>query len=168
MIRWIAAFALAMAAFGLAFAGVSALTVADTELKAAPDDGSATLAELAEGTAVELGPRQGAWYAVAGDDGEGWLRMLSVRLTGTSERPGDSGVRSLLQVGRTDATVTTGVRGLTAEELRRATENRAALNEMAAMQPAAQAIDAFAREGGLASVEVADPDPGQSRRRGRR
>lgn len=142
-------------------------TVSDTELKEQPDDGSETLLELTEGAEIILGQRKGAWYSARADEESGWLRMLSVRLSSTATRPGDSGVRSLLQVGRTDATVTTGVRGLTVEELRNARENRAALEVMAAQQPTPEEIDEFARAGALTARQVDEPEA-QSRRRGRR
>lgn len=142
-------------------------TVSKTELKALPDDGSDTLLELTEGAEIIIGQRKGAWYAARAGEESGWLRMLSVRLSSTTTRPGDSGVRSLLQVGRSDATVTTGVRGMTVEELRNARENRAELEVMAEQQPTAEEIDAFAQAGALTARQVDDPEP-QDRRRGRR
>lgn len=168
MIRFLLGFVAGIGGAGMVLAGAAALTVLDTELKEQPDDASPTLIELAEGTALELGPRQGPWYEASLEAESGWVRMLNVRLSSGEQRPGGSGVRSLLQVGRTDATVTTGVRGLTVEQLRNAHENRAALAEMAAMQPEPGDIEAFATDGELSARTVDDPEPPRRGRRGQR
>ena len=159
MIRSLLGFIVGLASAGVVVAGVTALTVVDTDLKEQPDDASLTLVELAEGSVVELGNRQGAWYEASTESASGWMRMLNVRLSSGQQRPGGAGVQSLLQVGRTDATVTTGVRGLTVEDLKHARENRAALQTMAAMQPASEDVDAFAADGELFPGEVDDPEP---------
>lgn len=142
--------------------------VQDTELKGEPDPGSATLRSLEEGSQVFLGERRGAWYAAATDLDQGWLRMLAVRLASGESRPGESGVRSLLNVGRSDATVTTGVRGMTADDLMAAQEDREALERMVAAQPEPESVAAFGLAGGLEVREVEEPDEPPRRRRSRR
>lgn len=142
--------------------------VQDSELKGEPDPSSPTLMLLEEGTPVSLGERRGAWYAAYTEEAEsGWLRLLSVRLATGERRPGDSGVRSLLNVGRSDATVTTGVRGLTAEQIMAAEEDRDALERMIAIQPEPDAVSAFGMAGGLDAREVEDPEEPPRRRRRR-
>jgi hypothetical protein len=146
-----------VAALAGVLAGTAAVTVQDAELKEGPDAASMTLKSLAGGTAVVLGERRGGWYAVSVDETAGWLRMLNVRMAGDGRTSGAAGLGALLQVGRSEATVSTGVRGLTAADLQAAVEDRDALARLAAMQPAAEDVDSFADEGRLIPRRVDGP-----------
>ncbi len=98
-----------------------------TELKKSADASAATLAKLPPGTAVEVGERSGAWYQVKSAQGEGWVRMLNVRLgSAGAARGGDSalsGLAALNKASRSETTVATGIRGLSKENLQRARED---------------------------------------------
>lgn len=101
--------------------------IKESELKAKPFADAGTLAVLKNKTALELQSRQGAWVEVKTTSGQsGWVRMLNVR-TG-SGKSGDSGVGAfarLFKTGSSGNTVSTGVKGLSAEDLRSAAPNAA-------------------------------------------
>lgn len=98
----------------------------DTELKAKPVIDAATLAALPARSAVTILERRGGWLRVASGRTEGWVRLLHV----SSQPPG--GRASTAQeletaarvatgrAGTGNIVVTTGIRGLSEEQLRQA------------------------------------------------
>lgn len=127
-------------------------TTAATELKQAPNTSSATISQLSAGQALQIGTRQGAWYQVKTPQGEGWVRMLSVRLQGGSARGGESamsGLASLAQASRSNTTVATGVRGLSREQLQQSQEDPAEVARMNQFQVSAGEARQFAQAAGL-------------------
>lgn len=154
-----------MKSFILAFAGLftvgavhaeSALTVRATELQAQSQSDAATLATLSQNTKVDVLRRSGAWSEIKTAAGlTGWVRMLALKFDadGGSQTaaPAKSSanplgaLNSLLSTGRTSntATVTTGVRGLSEEDLQNAQANPDELQKaqkFAADKGAAQAF----------------------------
>jgi hypothetical protein len=111
-----------------------ATVIRATDLKQAPANDSATLAALAENTALEALERKGGWTRVKGDAGEGWVRMLALRFGGAAPaKPGASGLTQLFNVARTGTSgtqVTTGVRGLDADQIAAAQPNPAELAKL--------------------------------------
>lgn len=110
-----------------ALAAEGGYTARATELKQEPFIDAPTLGKLPVKSRVEILGRRGGWLKVKADGGEGWLRMLSLRMDPRAEpeggRKGDLGIGSLVNVARTGssgATVTTGVRGLSEEDLKNA------------------------------------------------
>jgi hypothetical protein len=107
-------------------AGQVAYTVRSTEIKQRPFSDAATVATLAEKAGVNILARQGGWVRINSDQGNGWVRMFSLRSDSAVKKPGDSGLQSLLNVARSGSsgiTVATGVRGLTEEDLKNAQPN---------------------------------------------
>ncbi len=128
-------------------------TTVATELKSAPNASSATVQQLSAGQALQIGTRQGAWYQVKTAQGEGWVRMLNVRLQGSTASRGGastmSGLASLAQASRSNTTVATGVRGLSREQLQNAQEDPAEVARMNQYQVSAEEARQFAQAGGL-------------------
>ena len=128
-------------------------TTAATELKQAPNAGSTTISQLSAGQTLQIGTRQGAWYQVKTPQGEGWVRMLSVRLQGGGAAHGGestlSGLASLAQASRSNTTVATGVRGLSREQLQDAQEDPAEVARMNQYQVNAGEARQFAQAAGL-------------------
>lgn len=112
----------------------TAITARDTELKKEPFSDAATLATLPSRTAVEIIRRQGGWTQVKPATQEkGWVRMLALRMGNGAAKSGDSGLGALFNVARSGSsgtTVTTGVRGLSEEDLRNARPNPEELKRM--------------------------------------
>ena len=123
-----------------------------TELKSAPEPAATTLSQLAPGSIVQVGERSGGWYKVSTPQGEGWVRMLSLRI-GTNPpaqgAPLGSGLTSLHQASRSNTTVATGVRGLTREELKTAQEDLVELDTMEQFTVSQQDAYRFAQTAGL-------------------
>jgi hypothetical protein len=127
-----------------AHAGQVAYTVRSTEIKQQPYSDAATVATLGEKAGVDILARQGGWVKINSGQGNGWVRMFSLRSDSSVKKPGDSGLQSLLNVARSGSsgiTVATGVRGLTEEDLNNAQPNPgefAKLQSFAANKPKAE------------------------------
>lgn len=103
-----------------------------TDLKAKPFSDSATLASLAENRKVEMLVRQSSWTQIKTQGATGWVKMLSLRLDDPAapKKSGDSGLGTLFTVaatGSSGSTTTTGVKGVTEENLKNAQPNPQAL-----------------------------------------
>ncbi|HEY8251736.1 MAG TPA: SH3 domain-containing protein [Burkholderiales bacterium] len=138
-----------------------ATVIRATELKQEPASDSATLAALAENAAVEVLERKSGWTRVKAQPGEGWVRMLALRFGGTaSAKPGATGVTQLFNVARTGSSgtqVTTGVRGLDAEQIANAQPNPAELAKLEKFAADRDAAAGFAAQGKLSATAVAYP-----------
>jgi hypothetical protein len=132
-----------------------------TDLKHEPASDSATLAALAENTAVEVLERKSGWTRVKAQPGEGWVRMLALRFGGTAPaKPGATGLTQLFSVARTGTSgtqVTTGVRGLDAEQIANAQPNPAELAKLETFASDREAAAGFATQGKLSATAVAYP-----------
>jgi hypothetical protein len=138
-----------------------ATVIRASDLKQDPATDAATIASLPENTAVDALERKGGWTRVKAAGAEGWVRMLSLRYGGAAPaKPGASGATQLFNVARTGTSgtqVTTGVRGLDAEQIVNAQPNPnelAKLQNFAAARPAAES---FATQGKLEPQSVAYP-----------
>lgn len=142
-----------------------ATAIRATELRAAPATDAAVLAPLAESARVDVLERKGGWTRVRTAAGaEGWVRMLALRHAGGGEaKQGDSGIVQLLNVARSGTSgtqVTTGVRGLDAEQLANAKPNAAELQKMQGYAAGKDAAAGFAASGKLQSRSVGYPREG--------
>ena len=139
-----------------------ATVIRAAELKQEPASDSATVAPLAESTAVDALERKGGWTRVKAGGNEGWVRMLSLRFGSGTAKPGDSGVSQLFNAARTGTSgtqVTTGVRGLDAQMLANAQPNPAELAKLKDFAVERGAAAGFAAEGSLSSKPVEYPKP---------
>jgi hypothetical protein len=136
--------------------------VRTTELKKSPATDAPTVAELAPTTLVDALERRGGWTRIKAQAGEGWVKMLALRYgaTGPGRRSGDSGLSQLFNVARTGSSgtqVTTGVRGLDAEQIANAAPNAVELKKMQGFAASADAAAKFAAQGKLKPVAVEEP-----------
>ena len=137
-----------------------ATVIRATDLKKEPATDSATVAPLAENTAVEVLERKSGWTRVKTPGGEGWVRMLSLRLGGAAAKPGASGLTQMFNVARTGTSgtqVTTGVRGLDAEQIANAQPNPAELAKLEKFAADRDAATGFASQGKLSPTSVDYP-----------
>jgi hypothetical protein len=147
----------------LALAEPAALTRA-TELKKEPATDAVKVADLAENTMVDAMERQGGWIRVRTQGGaEGWVKLLALRYGGPgAARPGDSGLSQAFNVARTGASgtqVTTGVRGLEAEQIANARPNPGELAKMGGYAADRDSAAGFASEARLEPRSVPYPQP---------
>jgi Bacterial SH3 domain len=151
-------FFLSLALFSsLAFAE-PATVIRATELKKEPATDAATVAQLAENTAVDALERRSGWTRVRTQGAEGWVKMLTLRYgeAGAAKR-GDTGLSQLFNVARTGTSgtqVTTGVRGLDEAQLKTAQPNGAELKKLDAFSANAAAAGSFAAKGKLQATRV--------------
>ena len=127
-------------------------TTVATELKSTPDAGGSTISQLPAGQAVQIGERKGAWYQVKTSQGDGWVRMLNVRLQSSGAKSGAStmsGLAALGQATRSNTTVATGVRGLSRKDLQQAQEDPAEVAKLNQYKVSADEARKFAQAGGL-------------------
>ena len=138
-----------------------ATVIRSAELKQQPASDAATVATLAENTAVEAFERKSGWTRVKTASGEGWVRMLSLRFGGAAAaKSGSSGVSQLFNVARTGSSgtqVTTGVRGLDEQQLATAQPNPAELAKLDGFAADRDAAASFAAQGKLEAQSVGYP-----------
>jgi hypothetical protein len=144
-----------------AWAQDQAFTNRATELKEKGDAQSKTVASLAENTAVKVLGRGGGYTQVEANGQRGWVRAFHLRFPATIEK-GESGgglasFTSIFGGGREQkqATIgTTGIRGLSPEDLKNAAPDAAALAKAQSYRSDKPAAERFARDGKLADVKV--------------
>jgi len=139
-----------------------ATLVRAAELKRAPASDAEAVAQLAQDARVDAGERRGGWVKVIDASGaSGWVKLLWLRYGGTGEsKRGDSGISQLFNVARTGSSgtqVTTGVRGLDAEQLANAQPSPQQLEKLERYAVGDDAARAFAQQGKLESNSVDYP-----------
>jgi hypothetical protein len=136
-----------------------------TELKQQPATDAPAAGQLAETAKVDTLERRGGWTRVKAAGGaEGWVRMLALRYAGAGEaKQGDAGIAQMLSVARSGTSgtqVTTGVRGLDAEQLANAKPNAAELRKMEGYGASKDNAEGFAANGKLRAQRVDFPKEG--------
>jgi hypothetical protein len=145
-----------------------AQTMRAVELQAQAQSDASTLATLPPNTKVDVLRRSGAWSEIKTASGQtGWVRMFSLKLepgatapTGGTTSSGAANpigaLGNLLASGRSTntATVTTGVRGLSEEDLKNAQANPAELGKMQKFATDKAAAQAFAQHNKLTPAKV--------------
>jgi len=145
-----------------AYAAESGYTFKPIEVKDKPFLDAVTVVTLPEKTQVEIVTRQGAWMQVrTRDKQQGWVRMLSVRLGSPDQKPqGGGNLLSAIAIASrprptTTATVTTGVRGFSEEDLAKAAPNAAELAKMKGFAATAADAQQLAAQGKLEPRQIA-------------
>jgi hypothetical protein len=106
-----------------------AVTVKQVELRATPAADAKSLLSVPANTTVDLVKREGAWVQLKSGRVTGWAKLFDIRLpaagsTATKGGAGNSMSQTLnLAAGSRGTSVTTGVRGLDADMLRKAVPN---------------------------------------------
>ncbi|MEO7743081.1 MAG: SH3 domain-containing protein [Usitatibacter sp.] len=147
----------------------AAFTNRATELKERAAADARTVANLSEGAPVKVLERGGGgWTRIDAGGQQGWIRVFHLRFAAVAQASPDSGggvlgnVTSALGFGRDrskGATVaTTGIRGLSPEDLKNASPDNAALAKMQSYRADKGSAERFARDGKLAEVSVDLPE----------
>lgn len=135
-----------------AIAAESGTALKADAIRAEPYGDAKTVATLAVGDKVDILKKQGGWLQVKSAKGKGWVRMLSIRKgeakKGSGEAAGLLGLASG-RAGTGKIVATTGIRGLSEEDLRAAkfNEQEVALAESYAVKKAD--AQKFAKQGKL-------------------
>jgi hypothetical protein len=153
-------FIVLLAAANAAYAE-SARTIRATELHAESQSDATTLATLPENTMLEVLARRGAWSQVKAGTQTGWVRMLNLRFdakagASTPASGSSNPLGGLLASGRTSnsGTDTTGVRGMTEEDLNKAQANPAEFQKMQSYATDKNAAVAFGKRSKLTTATV--------------
>jgi len=136
-----------------------AVTIKPVDLKSKAASDAKTIASLPINTMVDLVKREGAWVQLRSGKDLGWAKLFDIRLAGANTGPAKGGGSQLGQVlglasGQRGASVTTGVRGLDEDMLRRATPNAAEFNKLASYASSKEQAQAFAKAGNLQARTV--------------
>ena len=157
--------AAALAVTTAAGAGEPGVVLKADEIKAEPFRDAKTVGSLGAGDKVDIVDKQGGWYQVTSGKGKGWVRMLSVR-RGEARKGGEdaSGVVGLAtgRAGTGRVVATTGIRGLSEQELKAAKFNEAELKKAESYAVSRGDAQKFAADGKLAAKRV-EYLPGQGR-----
>src|ERR1043165_4446717 len=98
----------------------------NVDLMSAPYSDAKTAGSLSANTRVDVLERKGAWVNVTTADKNGWVKLYQVRIGEGPEKQGSSGLNQLWNVGQTGRSgtqgivATTGIRGMSAEQLKQA------------------------------------------------
>jgi hypothetical protein len=142
-----------------------------TELKDRGAADAATVASLPENTPVKVLARGGGWTHVEAGGKSGWVRVFHLRFPSSVESGGSSSASgglgalgSALGFGGTKTSeerlATTGIRGLSTEDVKNASPNPVELQRMQSYRADRGAAERFAREAKLAEARI--PAPGES------
>ena len=132
-----------------------AVTIKAVELKAKAASDAKTIASLPANTTVDLVKREGAWVQLKSGKDLGWAKLFDIRLASaqTSPAKGSAGKNigdtvGLLS-GARGASVTTGVRGLDEDMLRRAVPSAEQYNLLVSYASTKAQAQAFGKAGNL-------------------
>jgi hypothetical protein len=142
---------------GTAFAGEAGSALKGTEIRAEPYRDAKQVGSLASGDKVEILRREGGWYEVKSSKGSGWVHMLNIRRGDATKRSIDAqGIVGLAtgRGGTGQVVATTGVRGLTEEELKKAKFNESELKKVESFTATEKEVRKFATEAKLVEQKV--------------
>jgi len=135
----------------------SGILLKDTDLRHEPLGSAEVVKQLPANQKVEVTSRQGAWAAVTAADGsQGWIRILNLR-TGTGEkaRSGFGAMASMFTTGSSGKSASTGVKGLTADQLRKAKPNYPDADALSGLAVSNEDAETFGQDGKLQSITLA-------------
>lgn len=155
----------------LLFASLPALLLANVSLAA--ETGSALKADnlrfepfadakvtgaLGRGDSLEILNKKGAWLQVKSKNNTGWVRLLSVKRGNSTSSNNAAGVLAAAsgRAGTGQVVSTTGIRGLSAEELKAAKFNGAEVTAMEGYTQSAEQGREFANAGKLKTVSFSN------------
>lgn len=146
-----------------AWAQEQAFTNRSTDLKDRGASDAKTLATLPANTAVKVIARGGAWTHVEANGQGGYVNVFALRFPASVDSTSSSGgigsaLTGFFGGGRSQSSkttiATTGIRGLSPEDLQNASPDPAALAKAESYRADKSTAEHFARDGKLASVKV--------------
>ncbi len=144
-------------ATGLARAEESGTALKAVEIKGEPFRDAERIGSLKAGNKVEILKRQAGWFQIKSANGSGWVRMLSIRRGEARKRTVDAeGILGLAsgRAGTGRVVATTGIRGLSEEDLKTAKFNEKELKKTESFAVTAREAQEFAAQGKLAAQKV--------------
>ena len=152
--KWLL-FALLLPAMSIA-AELGTALKADT-LRVEPFSDAKTVGNIAKNETVEIISKKGAWLQIKTQKNTGWVRIFSVKRGIASNTNQAKGVYDVASGRASTGKVisTTGIRGLSAEELKAAKFNEEEMKKLENFAVSAEDSQKFAKAGGLKTVQFA-------------
>lgn len=125
-------------------------------LKAEPYSDAKNSGTLTKNESLEIIKKKGSWLQVKTKKNTGWVRLLSVKRTSSTT----SSLKGAMDVangrsGTGKVVSTTGIRGLSAEELKTAKFNEPEMKKLESYVVSQKDAEKFAKAGGLSATKVA-------------
>ena len=139
----------------ITFAGEAGTALKADILRAEPFADAKTSGNLNKNDAVDILSKKGAWLQVKSKSASGWVRILSVKRGGASTSGSNIADIASGRAGTGKVVATTGIRGLSAEELKAAKFNKDEMKKMESHAVSASDAQKFASAGGLSSTQLA-------------
>ena len=129
---------------------------ADT-LRTEPFSDAKSVGGLIKNERVEILQKKGAWLQVKTKKSNGWVRLLSVKQGNASSNNQLSGAIDVAtgRAGTGKVVSTTGIRGLSAEELKAAKFNEIEMSKLEGFAVNSNESAKFANAGGLSASQLA-------------
>lgn len=147
---------LALASPIYAAAGETGTALKTDSIRAEPFADAKTVGSLNKNDSVEILTKKGAWLQVKSKKTSGWVRLLSVKRGGASSGSGLKGAVDVAsgRAGTGKVVSTTGIRGLSAEELKAAKFNEEEMKKMESYAVSGSDAQSFASAGGLGKTQL--------------
>lgn len=144
---------------GLTLAAEMGTALKADSIRTEPYTDAKTTGKVSRGDKLEILTKKGAWLKVKTSKTSGWVRLLSVK-RGTSTTGGANQAAGVLNMatgraGTGQVVATTGVRGLSEEELKGAKFNEAEVKALEGYTQSAEQGQKFASGGGLKAIKFA-------------
>jgi len=140
--------------YQLAGAAESVVVAADSPLLEAPNSSAKVVTQLKQGMTGEVLARKGAWVNLRTAGGTGWTNSFNVRDAGAPAPAAKAAPGGLFGAPRSKTTATIGIRGLEAEDLRKANVDPQQLNLLDGYAASKQDAESAARASGLSPARV--------------
>jgi len=139
---------------GMSVAAEKGSALKNDSLRSEPFADAKVTGSLARGESLEIIKKQGAWLQVKSAKGSGWVRLLSVKRGTASTSNQAAGVLAVAsgRAGTGQVVSTTGVRGLSEQELKAAKFNEEEVKTLESYTLSADKGRAFAKAGNLNSI----------------
>ncbi len=140
-----------------AFAAEAGTALKADDIKAEPFQDAKKTGSLAVGDRVDILKKNGGWFQIKSARGSGWVRMLSIRRGEAKKAGGGAGDVLGLASGRAGTgkvVATTGIRGLSEEELKGARFDEAQVRRMESFAVNRADAQRFAAQGKLSARKV--------------
>ncbi len=141
----------------LALSGDAGTALKSDTLRAEPFADAKTVGSLAKNESIDILLKKGAWLQVKTKKSTGWVRLLSVKRGGATSSNQVGGIASVAsgRAGTGKVVSTTGIRGLSAEELKTAKFNETEIVKLESYTASANDGQQFAKAGGLSTTQLA-------------
>ena len=138
----------------LLLAGESGVAIKLDSLRAEPFADAKTIGSINKNDSVEILTKKGAWLQVKSKKSTGWVRLLSIKRGGASSSGSAISDVASGRTGTGKVVSTTGIRGLSAEELKAAKFNEEEMKKMESYQTSSSEAKTYASAGGLGATKM--------------